>query len=207
MKTGCIDRLVESAVQDHFNMNVVEAIYARRSIRQFLDRQISRTQVEELIGAAVQAPSAMNRQPWAFSVVQDQKLLRSIGEEAKNLLMSSVEWRKLSEHGRGPFSDRNFDVFYGAKTLIVICSLQDGFQPVGDCYLAAQNLMLAATAMGLGTCPIGFARDVLRSESFRKKLLMPATYTPVLPLAVGYPSGFAERSARNPPVIFSWLND
>lgn len=201
-----MEQLAESTADPQFNLNVIDAIYARRSVRQYTGRKVSRQAVEELINAAIQAPSAMNKQPWAFVVIQDPALLQKVCHQAKELLMKSSIWRKQSEHGRAPFADADFDIFYGATTLIVICAEKNGFEPVGDCYLAAENLMLAATAMGLGTCPIGFARDVLQSEMFRKDLGIPSQYDPVLPLIVGYPKILSEGTSRNPPQIFNWLS-
>lgn len=120
--------------------------------------------------------------------------------------MESAEWRKHSEHGKTPFEDPTFDIFYGASTLIVVCAQREGFQPVGDSYLAAENLMLAALAMGLATCPIGFARDVIKRDSHRAELSIPEGFDPVLPIIVGYPSGISEAPSRNPPRILSWIS-
>ncbi|MGZ6465558.1 MAG: nitroreductase family protein, partial [Bdellovibrionota bacterium] len=73
-----------------------------------------------------------------------------------------------------------------------------------DCYLAGQNLMLAAQAMGLATCPIGFARDILQTRSFREELKMPNDYWPVLPIIVGYAKGITEPSKREPSKVLVW---
>ncbi|MGE4133916.1 MAG: nitroreductase family protein [Bdellovibrionales bacterium] len=199
-----MEQIAKGLTKTAFQANVMDAIYSRRSTREYTNREVSRQAVEELIGAAIQAPSAMNSQPWAFVVIQDPALLREICQEAKELLKKSSEWRKASEHGKVPFTQPEFDIFYGATTLITICAQKDGFQPVGDCYLAAENLMLAATALGLATCPIGFARDVLKSKSFRERLAIPGDFEPVLPIIVGYSAAMIENTPRNPPKIFSW---
>ena len=65
--------------------------------------------------------------------------------------------------------------------------------------------MLAATALGLATCPIGFARDVLQTEAFRAELKIPENYDPILPLITGYSSEIPEMTPRNPAMIFSWM--
>lgn len=148
----------------------------------------------------------MNRQPWAFVVIQDPKVLKKICQQAKDLLMKSALWKEHSEHAKEPFLGASFDIFYDATTLVTICAEKAGFQPVGDCYLAAENLMLAATAMGLGTCPIGFVRDVLQLDEFRTELAIPESYDPVLPIIVGYPANLTAGTSRNPPRIFKWLS-
>ncbi|MGZ6434435.1 MAG: nitroreductase family protein [Pseudobdellovibrionaceae bacterium] len=200
-----MEQLSEAAAKTKFNLSVIDAIYARRSVRHYTKRQVSKQAIEELINAAIQAPSAMNRQPWAFVIIQNIPLLNKICQEAKNLLLKSPEWRMNSEHGKTPFAERGFDIFYEASTLITVCAEKEGFQPVGDCYLAAENLMLAAPAMGLATCPIGFARDVLKMDSFKAELGIPDGYDPVLPVIVGYSSGPTEGPPRNPPRILNWL--
>jgi len=64
-------------------MDVLEAIYQRRSVRAYTDQPVDRTTVEALIKAATHAPSSMNEQPWAFIVIQDSKRLASWSERIK----------------------------------------------------------------------------------------------------------------------------
>ena len=71
-------------------MNVKEAILGRRSVRDYTDRQVEKTTIMELIQSAVQAPSAINHQPWAFAVIQDKALLRSLSDRAKDLMAKSM---------------------------------------------------------------------------------------------------------------------
>lgn len=192
-----MEQIAESHVSADNNVNVLDAIYMRRAVRQFTSQAVRPDTVEALINAAIQAPSAMNKQPWAFCVIQDAEVLHRMNESAKQLLKMSPAWKDNSEHAKAQIHEPEFDIFYGATTLIVICAEQDGFQPVGDCYLAGENLMLAATAFGLATCPIGFARDVLQTEAFRGDLDIPKRYTPVLPLIVGYPKTLPPKTPRN----------
>ncbi|MGZ3743173.1 MAG: nitroreductase family protein [Pseudobdellovibrionaceae bacterium] len=187
-------------------IKVFDAIYGRRAVRNYFSRRLDASTVRLLLDAATQAPSAMNSQPWAFVVIQNPNLLRAISEEAKEFLKKMVDKKSRSEHAHGPFDQPGFDIFYGATTLIVICAKSDGFEPVGDCYLAGQNLMLAAYGLGLGTCPIGFAREVLQTEYFRGQLAIPKSYTPVLPLIVGYPKGKVAATPRHSPNILCWLS-
>lgn len=185
---------------------VLNAIYQRRATRAFNARAVSEDYVEALLDAAVQAPSAMNRQPWAFLVIQDREALRRISDAAKARFVASPAWGRDLEHKIVPLDDPKFDIFYGATTLIVICVKDEpGFCPEGDCYLAGQNLLLAAQAMGLATCPIGFARDVLQTEELRERLKIPAGYRAVLPIAVGYASRATEPAPREPARVLGWV--
>ncbi len=193
-------------VSNPATLAVFDAIYQRRAQRNYMARPVSKENVQALLDAAVQAPSAMNRQPWAFLVLQNRDLLRRISEAAKARILASAEWAKDLEHKSIPLSDPNFDIFYRASTLIVICMKEEeGFCPEGDCYLAGQNLMLAAQALGLGSCPIGFARDILQTDAFRKELAIPKGYRPVLPIIVGYASNVATPPHREQARVIQWL--
>lgn len=194
--------LIQSGVSIQSNLKIIDAIYSRRAVRKYTDQKVDSDTVQALIDLAIQAPSAMNKQPWAFSIIQDVELLRELSGKAKELLRST--WKDHSEHAKESFEDPNFDIFYGATTLITICAEREGFQPTGDCYLAAENLMLGALAFGLATCPIGFARDILQTEDFRKRLSIAKKFIPVLPIIVGYSRDTISKSPRKPPQILSW---
>jgi nitroreductase len=186
-------------------LTVMDALYQRRAVRNFTKQGVSKEQITTLLDAAAQAPSAMNRQPWAFLVIQDRTLLTRISDSAKKRILEDTDWASNLEHKHIPLDDPNFDIFYGATSLVVICRHdEEGFSPEGDCYLAGQNLMLAAHAMGLATCPIGFARDILQTQGLRDELSVPTDYWPVLPIVVGYPKGVTEPSLRKISKVLAW---
>ena len=68
-------------------MELLQAIHGRRSVREFTDEPVSEAVLHELIDAAIQAPSAINQQPWCFVVVTDQALLARISDHAKAHLL------------------------------------------------------------------------------------------------------------------------
>lgn len=180
-------------------MDVLEAIRQRHATRSYAATPVDEATVRKLLDAAIHAPSANNLQPWSFVVIQDRKLLKEISEEAKAALAQDPHWKSHL-----PLTDPAFDIFYGAGTLVVICSRRDGFAPVGDCYLAGENLMLAATDLGLATCPIGLARDVLQAPAMKRRLGVPPDEQPVLPIAVGHAAGAMPAHPRAAPKIHSW---
>jgi hypothetical protein len=94
-------------------------------------------------------------------------------------------------------ADPNYNIFYNAGTLVVICAKPGGLNPAEDCCLAAQNLMLAAHAAGLGTCPIGFARPWLNLSETKKELALPGDFEAVCPLIVGSHETAACQGRRN----------
>lgn len=169
-------------------MEVLKAIYQRRATRHFTDAEVPVAVVHELITAAAQAPSALNQQPWAFAVLRGRKRLAEYSERAKaHLLMSSDPAFGLDPRIDQYASDR-INIFHGADTLILICTKPARFFPVEDCFLAAENLMLAAEGFGLGSCPVGFARSWFERPEIKAELGIPARYTPTLPIVVGHPA-------------------
>jgi nitroreductase len=74
-----------------------------------------------------------------------------------------------------------------------------------DCWLAAENLMLAACAMGLGTCCIGFAVPVLNAPDVKRELGIPADVTAVAPIIVGVPRDATPPVPRKGPDVLRWV--
>lgn len=186
-------------------MDLKEAIYSRRAVRDYTDAPLDEKAIRELIDAAIQAPSAVNQQPWSFTVVRDKALLARISDEAKAHLLKSTPAALLSHHFQELLGNRKFDIFYHAPALIVISSLADSAWAVEDCALAAENLMLAARGEGLGTCWIGFAQGWLRTLEGKAALGLPATYLPVAPIIVGYPKSPSPPVPRKEPQV-RWID-
>ncbi len=168
-------------------MNVLEAIHARRAVRDYLDRPVTEATVKSLLHAAVQAPSAMNRQPWRFAVVQDTVRLKVYSDLAKQLLLTNAALDPKTAHYREILTAPEFNIFYNASTLVVICAEQRGPYAEADAWLAAENLMLAACDASLATCCIGFAVGVLNTPAVRRELNVPAEGAAIAPIILGYP--------------------
>src|SRR5664280_1036627 len=124
-------------------MDLREAIYSRRAVREYTAEPVDEKTIRELIDAAIQAPSAVNQQPWSFCVVRDQALLARISRDAKaHMLRTSPA--ALSHHFQELLSNPQFDIFYHAPALVVISSVAESPWAVENCSLAAENLMLTA---------------------------------------------------------------
>jgi len=132
-------------------MEIKEAIYQRRAVRRYSAREVEPRVVEEVINAAVQAPSAFNQQPWVFAVLHGRKRLREYSVQAKRFLVATIQPVWEVQLRSEMYADPNYDVFHGADTLIVIYARPGGLNPAEDCCMAAQNLMLAAFGQGLGS--------------------------------------------------------
>ena len=185
-------------------MELMDAIYGRRSVRTYTAELIGRQQVEKLIDAAIQAPSKMNAQPWAFAVVQDRALLTDYSRRCKAHLLTAYGDEPLMDRYRKDLSNSAFDIFYGAGTLVVIYARPAGLLPEEDCCLAAQNLMLVAHASGLGTCCIGWARPFLDLPEAKRELGVPQELRAVLPIIVGVPKEATTAPPRDTPQIIAW---
>jgi nitroreductase len=191
-------------------MELLEAIYSRRAVREFTSAPVEDSQLQSLVDAAVQAPSAINQQPWSFCVVRNQALLTQISNKAKAHFLRSfpagpVAHHLEEHHLEDMLSDEAFHIFYHAPAMILISATGDGPWMRTDCTLAAQNLMLAAHGAGLGTCWIGFAQGWLETAEGKKTLGLPSAHVPVAPLIVGHPKGATQASNRNQPEV-RWLN-
>jgi len=180
-------------------MTLQEAIRGRRSVRAYADEPLGEARLRALLEAAVRAPTAMHVEPWAFAVVEDRRLLDRLSERAKALVLESGD-----EHARSLVSLPGFHVFYDARTLIVIGARSHNPFVAADCWLAAENLMLTAYGMGLGSCVIGFAVGALQLPAVKSELGIPAEVTPIAPIIVGVPRGETPLTARRPPDIVSW---
>ncbi len=184
-------------------MDIKEAIYARRSVREFTHEAVDQRLIRQLIDAAIQAPSAVNQQPWRFSVVRDKTRLAHISKEAKAYMRQNPPAGIASHHLEELLNDSKFDILYHAQVLVVISALKDQWT-VENCSLAAENLMLAASAVGLGTCWIGFAQAWLGTPEGMKAIELPENYVPVAPIIVGYPKSQSVPVPRNEPQI-TWI--
>ena len=182
-------------------MELKQAIYGRRATRAYTHEAVQQSVLEGLIEAAIQAPNAINLQPWAFCVVRDLTLLERISHEAKALMLRSSSTIPPSHHFTEMLSNPDFQIFYNAPALILICAVGDDSWSHIDCNLAAQNLMLTAYGNGLGTCWIGFAQAWLETEEGRAALELPANWKPVAPIIVGHPSGATPCPPRNKPEL------
>ena len=185
-------------------MDLHEAIYTRRAVRSVTAESVGEPTLRELIDAAVQAPSAVNEQPWSFCVLRDKARLAEISRRAKAHLLASTPAGLLSHHFDAILHDERFDIFYGAPALIVIGAPAASPWAVENCALAAQNLMLTAHARGLGTCWIGFAQQWLRTPAGQAMLDLPPGYCAVAPIIVGHPRTAAPAVARKPADIH-WI--
>lgn len=185
-------------------MDLKEAIYSRRAVREFTSQTVDQTTIRDLIDAAVQAPSAVNEQPWIFSVVRDKPILDYISDESKAYMLQhpprGIRPQDIEELTNNP----QFNIFYHAPVLIVISSVTENQWMIENCSLAAENLMLSALVAGLGTCWVGFAQAWLGTPDGRAALELQMACVPVAPIIVGHPKSAPPPVHRKKPEI-RWI--
>lgn len=187
------------AAQNVVELN--EAIAGRRSVREYTAQPIDEKTLRRLIDAAVHAPNAVNQQPWTFTVVREQALLDKISRDAKAHMLATMPASSHSDHFRAILDDPVFHIFYHAPVLILISATAQGPWVVEDCALAAENLMLAAYAEGLGTCWIGFAQSFLNTPEGKNLLALPAGWVSIAPIIVGYTKAVPPPVPRKAPDV------
>ncbi len=122
-------------------------------------------------------------------------------EQSKN--MQSLDLQRLADMVSRP----NFNLFYNAPLLIMIFADTSGFTPQVDCSLAAENMMLAARSLGLGSCYIGLAQPLERVASIMKELGVSEKQRLVASLIFGFPvGGVLKAPERNRDVILKWID-
>lgn len=189
-------------------MNFVDVLKKRRAVREFTQAAIPRPEIEALINDAIEAPSAMNLQPWAFAVVLDRDQIDRYAQRAKDSLLAKLS--HLSDPVQHRFEQRiledpDFSLFYHAPALVLVLAKSSDAQSDEDCCLAAQTLMLAARDRDLGSCWIGFARPWLNLPETKIELGIPLEYQVVAPIVLGHPVAWPESHGRRPAEIH-WVS-
>lgn len=160
---------------------VLETIKDRRSVRKYQNQQIKDEELKMIIEAGIYAPTANNDQPWHFTVIQNQKLIEHMNEEAKKSMQTSdVSW--MREMGK----NEKLNIFFHSPTVIVVSGRKTAISPLVDCCAAIQNMLLAAESMDIGTCWIGLAKFFFTNPKNIEKLNIPEGYQPYYAVSIGY---------------------
>ena len=187
-------------------MDVMEAIYNRRAVRDYLPKKVDTAIIHQLLDAAIQAPSALHEESRAFVVIQNKHLLDRLSESAKLIITKEPKNNKDLQfaHVLETVQHKEFNVFYNAQTLIVVYSRFKGQHVNADCWLAAENIMLSALAYGLASCAIGFSIAALNLPEWKEELGVPKKMTAVAPIIIGWPAREVLPPPRQPPMILEW---
>ncbi|WP_230668829.1 nitroreductase [Methanosarcina barkeri] len=187
---------------------MLDNIYQRRSVRNFSDKEVSDEIIKEIIRAGTYAPTAVNKQPWRFVVIKNKQLVEEYDDRAKKAFLAAYKDTEIPEMVRFVqfLSKPATRIFYGAPVLILVFASPNVINE-HDCALAAENMMLAAQSLGIGSCWIGLADGLGYDMEFLKEVGVPEGHKLIAPLIFGYPSKQnLKASVRNADVILKWIN-
>ncbi len=172
--------------------DIFEVVFAQRACRSFARDPVPQELIERVLEAATHAPSAENRQPWVFIVVTDGKTRAGIGEMMRDAWEGGgrafseprLPPRLLVEVDRGAKGD-----IAAAPVLVVVCGDAEMALDVtlaSSVYPATQNLLLAASALGLGSAMTTLATSSPRP--LQGLLGLPRHVRPMAVVPIGWPS-------------------
>ncbi len=182
---------------------VIESILSRRSVRNFKQEQIRDEELNQILQAAVWAPSGSNSQSWLFTAVQNPEILAELNAL---LCRGFREWQpgeheyaaKLGAKKRAEHADANF--LYHAPTLVIASNVPDYANAMADCSCALQNIFLASYSLEIGSCWINqftWLNDYAPLRERLAELGLPKEHVICGAAALGYPNG----EAPKPPVL------
>ncbi|MDR1874085.1 MAG: nitroreductase family protein [Synergistaceae bacterium] len=170
---------------------VIDVIRARRSIRDFQDRQIEREQLLMLLEAAICAPSGSNSQSWLFTAIQNKEALQRLNQLVKE---GFQRWTPDDDYPpKQTIGERaknaNFNFYHHAPALIIASNRANYENAMADCSLALENIFLTAQSLGLGSCYINQLRWLRDDGPLRDCLFelgIPKEHVICSSAAVGY---------------------
>ncbi|MCW6511901.1 nitroreductase family protein [Lichenifustis flavocetrariae] len=186
-------------------MELDEAMAGRRAVREYMAQAVDERTIRLLIDDAMEAPSAVNGQPWTFTVVRNGSVLDRVSRDAKAHVLATTPADAVPAHFKSMLDDPDCQVFHHAPVLVQISAATENAWKVEDCALAAQNLMLGAYAVGLGSCWIGLAQGYLGTTAGKAALGLPVEWAPVAPIILGHPKAAAAPVPRKSPEIH-WVD-
>jgi nitroreductase len=192
---------------------VLSNIYARRSVRAYSDEKVEKEQLMEIIVAGTFAPTGMGIQPLRFVVITDKAVMKRYSDMCKAMTIQEFQAAMKAHPEKAPgmeqlvkrLSNPEYNIFYNAPVLILVFSAPNALTPVEDGILCAENMMLAAASIGVGSCWMGFAKPIGESPATLKELNVPADHKLVAPIIFGYPAKEPGPNSRDEPKILKWI--
>lgn len=185
---------------------VMENIFARRSVRLYKDQPVPRETMEEIIKAGTAAPTGSNSQLWRFVVVSDkltrEKLVK-LSEPRLEKWLETYANEKFKALRKRLASQNADTIYYGAPEIVFV--MGKGNTAAFDCSMACENMMLAARSMGIGSCWVFFGQLVIDDAEVKEMLELKDDEKVFGPIILGYPKGdFPPTPPKNDPVI-KWI--
>lgn len=168
----------ETPVQDSLKNQVVETIMTRRSVRQYKPQAVEREKMQTIVECGINAPNAMNKQPWEVRVVDNADYINGVTELYKKANPKAAE-------------DPAFkNMFRNAPTVVFIGHETKSESSPFDCGLLAENMMISAWSMGIGSCCLGSPARFMKTPEaaeYLQKLGFSEGYELLYCIGFGYP--------------------
>lgn len=168
----------ETPVQDSLKNQVVETIMTRRSVRQYKPQAVEREKMQTIVECGINAPNAMNKQPWEVRVVDNADYINGVTELYKKANPKVAE-------------DPAFkNMFRNAPTVVFIGHDTKSESSPFDCGLLAENMMISAWSMGIGSCCLGSPARFMKTPEaaeYLQKLGFSEGYELLYCIGFGYP--------------------
>jgi len=175
--------------------DVLKCILERRSIRKYKSEQIKEEELNIILQAGIYAPSAGGRQGPIFVVTQDKDLNKKLGIINKAAFRGRISTATSYVSKEQPSIADDVTIesgFYDAPTVITLFAPGNFLHSEADCAVAAENIMLAAYSLGIGSCMVGRANETFSSDLGRKlleKYNINENYKAFYHVLLGYPDG------------------
>jgi nitroreductase/NAD-dependent dihydropyrimidine dehydrogenase PreA subunit len=199
---------------DYDTARLVNLMRSRRSCRNYTDKPVSKEVLEDLVKIGTMAPSGTNSQEWTFTIIPDRKsvmafgaavadFFRKLNKKAESRILRGVSkvflkdilgiyYREYYQSVKDALEEWENGgrerLFQGAPAVILVGANKQASCPAEDALLATQNILLAAHAMGLGTCLIGFVVEAIKNDPSLKKIIkIPKDEKVYAVISIGYP--------------------
>lgn len=188
---------------------IIENILNRRTTRAFTGEKVDVEILKEIVNAGLYAPSSKNKQLWHFTVIQNEEVLKNLNLDTKEAIKKYAKDKVSNEKELEVLISRAnndaFDTFYKAPVAIIVSMDTTDVTSPADCAVASENLMLAAESFGLGSCWIGFVKnlfklDEAKGKEYCEKFNIPENYMPSHAILIGHkknPSSKASARREN----------
>ena len=193
------ERNTISCAMVQYDNQTLETIITRRSTRQYTDKEIPKETLKKIIQAGRYAPSAENHQPWKFIVITNKSTIQNLSQDIKTQLKSilkkrsvlKLKYKELKNEQTlrmlaGAALAPSDVIFFDAPALVFIVTKKHRYYDE-SCACCAQNMMLAAHSLGVGSCWIGLANFLELDKNAIETLEIPEDHHISAALIFGYP--------------------
>ena len=201
------------------NEDVIEFIKSRRSIRKYRSEPVDKAMIEQIIQAGKYAPSAENTQPWKFIVITNPDVISDLSGKIKIEIKKLLKWRFISKIRHPELRDfetvkflygvsmvKQDSVFFQAPVVVFIVTEEKIFYDE-SCACCAENMMLAAHSLGLGSCWIGLAHFIGLNKKLLQSIGVPKDHHIAAVLIFGHPEGEPGKPSIRKPLsdVIKWI--